>query len=88
MGKVSITFETEYEVGDVVLFKDDNKISVGIIEGYYIDHDAGNSFWFNIRMNKNKVHTYSNGGDIGEYDIIGKLDGDLKEICEKIIKNE
>lgn len=73
MGKISIEIETEYEKGDIVVFKKDSKLLVGRIEGYYVDATANNSLWFNIRVNKNLVYSYSNG-DIAEWDIISKID--------------
>lgn len=82
MGKIIKEYETEYEVGDVVLFDKDNHLLAGIIEGYYVED--GN-FWFNIRTSRNFVYTYSNGGDIGEWDIICKIEGDNKEDCYKKI---
>lgn len=36
-------------------------------------------FWFNIRVSSRYVYTYSNGGDIMESDIIGRVSEDLKE---------
>ena len=49
---------------------------VGIVEGYYMED---NIFWFNIRVSSSYVYTYSNGGDIMESDIIGRVSEDLKE---------
>lgn len=82
MGKLIYEFETDYNVGDVVIFKKDDMLHVGIVEGYYVD---GGSFWFNIRIAPNFVYTYSNGGDIAEWDIIGALDSDLRQECFKEI---
>lgn len=86
MGKIVHEFETEYNVGDVVIFKiKDGTLNVGIVEGYYV-HDR--NFWFNIRTTPNFVYTYSNGGDIAEWDILGVVSEDLKEKCFKeIAKN-
>ena len=81
MGKVIQEFETLYEVGAVVVFKRDG-IQVGIIEGYYVED---NCFWFNIRISLKYVYTYTNGGDIGEFDIVGKLEGEIKENCYNLI---
>ena len=36
MGKIIQEFETEYDVGDVVIFENDNLLQVGIVEGYYV----------------------------------------------------
>lgn len=75
MGKIKIEIESEYDVGDVVIFEKAKLLIVGIIEGFYCDHDAGNSIWYNVRIDKDFVYTYSNGGDIGEGDIICRLNG-------------
>ena len=83
MGKIVRTFETEYDVGDVVIFNNNKQLNVGIVEGYYEDDGC---IWYNIRISEKFVYTYSNGGDIAEFDILGKLDDSLKESCMKIIK--
>lgn len=85
MGKVVMEFETEYEVGDVVVFEKDDKIMVGIVEGYYIDHNCDQSFWFNIRTGRDNVYTYSNGGDIAEWDVLGVVSDDIKaDVLKKL----
>ena len=76
MGKVVVEFETDYNAGDVVIFEKNNRLMVGIIEGYYMENDI---FWFNIRVSSKYVYTYSNGGDIMESNIIGRVSEDLKE---------
>ena len=76
MGKIVVEFETDYNAGDVVIFEKNNRLMVGIVEGYYIEDDI---FWFNIRVSSRYVYTYSNGGDIMESDIIGRVSEDLKE---------
>ena len=81
MSKVIQEFETLYVVGDVVVFNK-NGIEVGIIEGYYVED---NCFWFNVRITPDEVYTYTNGGDIGEFDIIGKLEGAIKNDCFNLI---
>ena len=81
MGKIVKEYETKYEVGDLVIFEK-NGLSVGIIEGYYVEE--GN-FQFNIRVSDSFVYTYSNGGDIAEWDIFGKVEGELREECYKWI---
>jgi len=85
MGTIVREYETRYNTGDVVIFRKDNKLQVGIIEGYYIDNDI---FWFNIRISKDVVYTYSNHGDVGEYDIIGIVDDTTKMICNDIITKD
>ena len=84
MNKVVIELETNYNAGDVVIFEKNDRLMVGIIEGYYVDDHV---FWFNIRVSSKYVYTYSNSGDIGEHDIIGKVSEDLKEECIKQIKS-
>ena len=82
MGKIIKEYETEYNVGDVVVFEKNNILNVGIIEGYYVED--GN-FWFNMRVNHECVYTYSNDGDVSEYDIIGVINDNLKEKCFQLI---
>lgn len=76
MGKIVVEFETDYNAGDVVIFEKNNRLMVGIVEGYYMEDDI---FWFNIRVSSKYVYTYSNGGDIMESNIIGRVNEDLKE---------
>ena len=76
MGKIVVEFETDYNAGDVVIFEKNNRLMVGIVEGYYVEDDI---FWFNIRVSSGYVYTYSNGGDIMESNIIGRVNEDLKE---------
>ena len=87
MGKIVEEFETDFDKGDVVVFKKKDALMVGIVEGYYIDHNAGSSIWYNIRTNPDNVYTYSNGDDVAEYEIYGVISGDLAEICRKEIIN-
>jgi hypothetical protein len=82
MGKIVRTFETNYDVGDVVIFKKIDSLEVGIVEGYY---EEDHTIWYNIRVSPKFVYTYSNGGDIAEFDILGVIDGELKEKCKNII---
>ena len=70
MGKITITYNSKYDVGDIVVFKKDRMLLVGIIDGYYVED---NLIWYNIRINNNRVFTYSNGGDSGEEDIVYKI---------------
>ena len=76
MGKIVVEFETDDNAGDVVIFEKNNRLMVGIVEGYYMED---NIFWFNIRVSSRYVYTYSNGGDIMESNIIGRVSKDLKE---------
>lgn len=84
MGKIHIEFETEYETGDIVVFIKESTLLVGIIEGYYLED---NCIWYNIRTSRNNVFTYSNGGDIGEFDILMKLP-DSEKIARFIEKGD
>ena len=77
------TFESKYEPGDLVVFEKDDLLQVGIVEGYY--HDGYDTVWYNVRTSTVNVYTYSNKGDIAEYDIIGKIENELKEKCVKMI---
>lgn len=78
MGKITITYNSKYDVGDIVIFKKDKMLLVGIIDGYYVEDSL---IWYNIRINNNRVFTYSNGGDISEEDIVYKINA-------KILKDE
>lgn len=80
MAKLTIEYETQYDTGDVVVFSKDKELKVGLIEGYYVDNET---IWYNIRLNKQFVYTYSTGGDIGERDILFKITDD--ECCRKFI---
>ena len=82
MGKIIHEFETKYDIGDIVIFEKNDLLQVGIVEGYY---EEGDTIWYNIRISKTCVYTYSNGGDIGEHDIIGKIEDSLKDECMKMI---
>ena len=84
MGKIVVEFETDYNAGDVVIFEKNDRLMVGIVEGYYMED---NIFWFNIRVYSKYVYTYSNGGDIMESDIIGRVSEDLKEELIRQINN-
>lgn len=84
MGKIRVEFETEYEKGDVVVFQKGDSLRVGVIEGYYVDD---NCVWYNIRINPEFVFTYSNGGDIAEWNIKMKIN-DTANILDFIIHGE
>ena len=56
MGKVIKEYETEYEVGDVVIFEK-HGLEVGIIDGYYVED---NCFWFNNITNQNTCKECNN----------------------------
>lgn len=82
MGKVVKEFEHSMKLV-MLLFFINAVLHVGIVEGYYIDD---NIFWFNIRVSPTLVYTYTNHGDVGEHDIIGKIEGDLEKRCnDKIL---
>jgi hypothetical protein len=70
--------DSEYKAGDLVLFRKEG-LRIGLIEGYYKDDQV---YWYNIRTSKTFIYTYTNKGDIGEFDIISKIDDPaLKEPC-------
>ena len=77
MAKIHYEIETAYDKGDIVVFEKDKRLLVGIIEGFYAEDD---SIWYNIRISKDFVYTYSNGGDIAEWHILSQIDdnGDIK----------
>lgn len=82
--KITQEFETQYNVGDYVIFEKGDTLLVGIIEGFYLDD--GN-VWYNIRINYTTVFTYSNGGDIAEWWILCKLNKEqIDKVEERIIK--
>lgn len=86
MGSVTYTIESLYDVGDIVIFHRFGHLIVGIIEGFYPDRSCDDSIWYDIRINGKDVFTYSNGGDIAEWDIVGKItDPKLLEECKKYI---
>lgn len=84
MTVVNRMYETEYNVGDVVLFKKYDYLLVGIIEGFYIDD---RTFWFNLRTSTSNVYSYSNGGDVPEWDIVWKIPDDMSDKIRKHILN-
>lgn len=85
MGTIVQTFETEFDKGQVVVFKRDNRLLIGLVESCYVDMSAGQSIWYNIRTGKDNVYTYSNGGDIGEFDILLALEGEDAEKCKQVM---
>ena len=87
MAKIHYEIEIEYDKGDIVVFKKDKKLLVGIVEGFYVDGGANDSIWYNVRVSKDFVYTYSNGGDIAEWDIISKID-DNEDIRNFIVNGE
>lgn len=91
MGDIIKEYTSQYDVGDVIIFKCGSDIGfrmfLGIIEGYYIDHNCNESFWYNVRVNSKEVFTYSHRGDIAEWDIVGKIDSELKDKCFELIAN-
>ena len=82
MAKITYEYETKYNAGDVVIFKNNDRLEVGIIEGYWYDCYT---FWYNVRISSQMVYTYSNKGDIAEYDIVGKLEDILMVDCRNTI---
>lgn len=78
MAKIIREYETEYEVGDVVIFEKNNALHIGVIDGYYVDDGC---FWFNVRITPDFVYSYANGEDIGECEIVGVVTGVLANKC-------
>ena len=65
-----------------MVFKKNNRLEVGIIEGYWYDC---NTFWYNIRISSRMVYTYSDKGDIAEDEIIGKVESNFVTECRDAI---
>lgn len=82
MGKISLEFETMYEKGDIVVFEMHDILEIGIILGHYVDTSAGCSIWYDVAVNKKKVYTYMNEGDIAESQILGKMND--AAVCDAI----
>lgn len=88
MGQITITINTDYNKGDVVVFRKNAGLSIGIIEGFNVDSSSNNNVWYNIRTTKDFIYTYTNGGDIAEFDIVNKFDGHIAEIYKELILGE
>lgn len=85
MAKIIHEFETLYDRGDVVVFEKCDTLQVGIITAYYVDD---NVVWYDIAVSKDFTYSYCNGGDIGEYDILGKIqDVELVSAIERMVKD-
>lgn len=88
MAKIHIEMESLYDKGDFVVFVQGDAMLVGVIVGYYVDHGAGRSIWYNIQINQNTVLTYNNGGDVMESDILGKLgDSSTQDVVQHYIQH-
>lgn len=85
MGKIHIEIESEYEKGDIVVFYHHDSLRVGLVEGYYLDYGC---VWYNIRISPKFVFTYSNGGDVAEWDIKMKLEDNIEGIRKIITGKE
>lgn len=92
MGKIVEKIDTQYDRGDVVVFHkmlEDPAVRYatmcGIVASYYVDHNAGDSIWYTIRVDKDTVFDYSLG-DISEWEIVGKLEGKLAEAVKEDIE--
>lgn len=70
MRKITLNFETKYDVGNIVAFEKDDRFLIGVVIGYYY---SDNSIWYNIQVDKDYIFTYLNGGDIYEEAIMFKL---------------
>lgn len=73
MGKIVKEFTTKYDTGDFIVFKKGYTYMVGMIVGYYVDAGCDETIFYNVAVNKDETYTYANGGDVGEYDIVGKI---------------
>ena len=91
MGLIIEKYETKYDAGDVVIFNNNDngknhRLFIGIIVGFYIDHNADDSIWYNIKVNKDLVYCYGCMGDVAEWDIVDKItDQEIIDKCNKII---
>lgn len=73
MGKIIKEFSTKYDTGDFVIFEKNDTYMVGMIAGYYVDGNCDDMIFYNIAVNKEKTYAFTNGGDIAECEIIGKI---------------
>lgn len=85
MAKIKWEFETLYDIGDVVIFNYHNITRIGIIQSFYLDDQV---VWYNI-LSDNFLCCYSQGGDIAEFDILGKITDKtiIDKIREKVADN-
>lgn len=77
--------ESMFQKGDLIVFNKNNILMCGIIVGYYKED---NCYWYNITCGAQHgtIFTYRNGGDIGEFDILEKLDKNKNwTLYEKIL---
>lgn len=80
--KIVKEIETKYDKGDYVMFQKNNDCLCGQIVGFNLDNDY---VWYNIQVNEGFTFTYSNGGDIAEWDIVCKLTPEQIEKVKDII---
>lgn len=66
-----------YEHGDVIIFKKNNQLNVGIIEGYYVE---GDDILFTIRMSSKHIYSHSKGDNICMCDIVGRIEDEKLKI--------
>lgn len=83
MGKITLNFETKFDVGDIVAFEKDKRFLIGVVTGYYY---SDNNIWYNIQVDKNYIFTYMNGGDIHEEAILFKLTTEQMYIVKQYAK--
>lgn len=83
MGKISLNFETKFDVGDIVAFEKDKRFLIGVVIGYYYSDTV---IWYNIQVDKNYIFTYMNGGDIHEEAILFKLTTEQVDTVKKYTK--
>ena len=82
MATIKHEIETLYDRGDVVVFDHHGILRVGIISGFYADADAGMSIWYDIAVNKDQTLDYVHGGDIAEFNILGRIND--PKVVEKV----
>lgn len=73
MGKAVFEIETMYNKGDVVIFNYHGHLRAGVITGYCVDMNAGQSVWYDIAVNQEQTLNFMHGGDVAEFDILGKV---------------
>lgn len=83
MGKITLNFETKFDVDNIVAFEKNDRFMIGIVTGYYY---SDNNIWYNIQVDKDYIFTYMNGGDIHEEAILFKLTHDQVDEVKRYAK--
>lgn len=88
MSKITYEYDAKYDIGDVVIFKKEEKTQIGIVRHYIIDTNAGDSVWYNIQISKDETYSYAHKGDISESDILCKIENKAEKfrLSEIILK--